>query len=392
MNKNIADKIQFMLSGIISRYNENKDYIIAVKFSFKSGTKEYKGNYNFEGEELVFNGVKEKINIQGLAAKVSSESLNYDSLQFILEERGKATILDADQKNVKIKQADKAQEETLGHESGSTSQILNRNYYVKIGEADSLLKEIGVLTKEGKIRNDMIRKYNQIDHFVELVDKMIDEMPEQDTITILDCGCGKSYLTFVLNYYIKEKKKRNCYFIGIDRSDKVIAASKEIAKRLNYKNMMFINEDINSYQPLRRIDMVISLHACDTATDMALGIAIRVKAKAIMCVPCCHKELLTQIDFDGLNPLLKQGVFRARFSDMVTDSVRSLLLEANGYKVSAVEYISPLETPKNILIRAIKIQEKSEKAMAEYYKIKKILNIKPSLEYFMYDTEEPQDF
>jgi SAM-dependent methyltransferase len=251
---------------------------------------------------------------------------------------------------------------------------------VKIGEADNLLKEIGILTKEGKVKNDMIRKYNQIDHFVELIDKMIDDLSDSDTITVLDAGCGKSYLTFVLNYYIKEKKKKNCYFIGIDRSAGVIKASQDIAKRLGYKNMEFIEEDLHFYEPSRKIDMVISLHACDIATDMALGLAVRVNARAIVCVPCCHKELLEQYSFDALGEITKHGVFKARFADILTDGVRSLLLETQGYKVSVVEYISPLETPKNLLIRAQKVSDDNKKAMDEYLKIKSMFGIRTYLE------------
>jgi ubiquinone/menaquinone biosynthesis C-methylase UbiE len=270
------------------------------------------------------------------------------------------------------------------HSFGETSTLLNRDYYIKVGKADALLKEIGIMSKEGKIKNDMIRKYNQIDHFVELIDSMIDELSDIDTITILDCGCGKSYLTFVLNYYIKEKKKKNCNFIGIDRSPKVIKASRDIAKRLGYKNMQFIEGDINEYLPDKRIDMVISLHACDTATDMALGLALRVKAKAIMCVPCCHRELLEQYSFNELNPIIKHGVFKARFADILTDGMRSLILESQGYKVSVVEYISPLETPKNLLIRAIKTSDKNYDANNEYQMLKAMFGVNPYLDRYIY--------
>ncbi|WP_341349001.1 SAM-dependent methyltransferase [Fervidicella metallireducens] len=312
-----------------------------------------------ESNTVNFNGKNESIEIKALPDFLSNQALNYDSLEVVVEERGLSTILNADSKNVKVKQVDNKSEDKDNNQS-RTSHILKRNYFVKIGEADDLLKEIGILTKEGKIKNDMIRKYNQIDHFVELIDSMIDELGDVDTINILDCGCGKSYLTFVLNYYIKEKKKKNCFFIGIDRSDKVISASENIAKNLGYKNMKFVVGDINNYEPDRRIDIVISLHACDIATDMALGLAVRTKAKAIMCVPCCHKELLEQYRFDTMQPIIKHGIFKARFADTLTDGVRALLLETQGYKVSVVEYISPLETPKNLLIRQLRLGKRAK--------------------------------
>lgn len=370
-----------MLFGMTSRIQENRDFIKNVYFIFKSGLKEYKGIYSIDDSKANFNGKDEEVNINDIPEYISAYSLSYDNLEFYLEERGKTTILYADNKNVKIKHIDEVFDEK--NEMAKTSQILNRNYYIKVGEADDLLKEIGILTNEGKIKNDMIRKYNQIDHFVELMDKTIDDILDTDTITVLDCGCGKSYLTFVLNYYIKEKKKKNCFFIGIDRSEKVIKASKDIAKRLGYKNMEFINGDLNSYIPDRRIDLVISLHACDIATDMALGTALRANAKAIMCVPCCHKELLEQYSFNELEPIIKHGVFKARFADMLTDGIRSLILETQGYNVSVVEYISPLETPKNLLIRAFKTSDKNQHAIEEYRRLKAMLNISPYLERYI---------
>ncbi|MCX7951926.1 MAG: SAM-dependent methyltransferase [Clostridiales bacterium] len=382
MNKGICDKIKFMLWGMTSRLKENKDFIIEVTFKFKSGTKDYIGIFDIENEKLNFNGKDEDITIDELPSFIAENSLKYDELEFVIHERGKKYILNADNKNVKTKQVDSKEEKTEDHVF-SKSTLLNRNYLVRVGEADELLKEIGILTKDGKVKNDMIRKYNQIDHFVELVDSMIEELGDVDTINVLDCACGKSYLTFVLNYYIKEVKKKNCYFIGIDRSENVIKASKEIAKRLNYKNMQFLAMDLNEYIPDRRIDIVISLHACDIATDMALGTAINVNARAIMCVPCCHRELLDQYRFDEFNSIIKHGVFRARFSDMLTDGVRALLLETQGYKVSVVEYISPLETPKNLLIRAVKVSDKNFKAINEYKAIKEKFDINPYLEKYI---------
>lgn len=383
MNKQTCDKIKLMLWGINSRIEENRDYIKGIRFKFKSGLKEYEGTYFYEEEKINFNGSSNRISPNELSDYIAREALSYDSLEFVLEERGRATIVTADNKNVKTKQVDKLEDKKESHNL-KTSQILKRNYLVKIGEADDLLREIGILSKDGKIKNDMIRKYNQIDHFVELIDGMIDELSGNETITVLDCGCGKSYLTFVLNYYLKEKKKKNCYFIGIDRSEGVIKASRDIARKLGYRNMEFVEGDINEYVPERKIDIVMSLHACDIATDMALGMAVRVNARAIMCVPCCHKELLEQYNSEILSPIIKHGVFKARFADILTDGVRSLILETQGYKVSVVEYISPLETPKNLLIRAIKIGDRNQKAIDEYNRIKKEFGIYPYLERLIY--------
>ncbi|MEG0372205.1 MAG: SAM-dependent methyltransferase, partial [Clostridium sp.] len=278
MNKGICDKLKLILWGLSGRIEENVEYINSVRFTFKTGLKSFNGEYDLESKVLHFNGVDKKVEIGSLQEAISSEAANYDELEFIVEERGEATIITANSKEVKTRKVEEVKKEANQSQTKS-AQFLKRNYLVKVGKADRLLNEIGIITKEGKIKNDMIRKYNQIDHFVELIDSMIDEVStDKETITILDCGCGKSYLTFVLNYYIKEVKKKNCYFIGVDRNKDVIEASKTMAKNLSYKNMEFIEEDINFFEPDRKIDIVLSLHACDTATDMALGLGVRLKA------------------------------------------------------------------------------------------------------------------
>ena len=227
-----------------------------------------------------------------------------------------------------------------------------------MGQADELLREIGILGSNNKVKNNMIRKYNQIDHFVELIDDIIKELyKKNDSITVLDCGCGKSYLLFVLNYYIKEVLKKPCYFIGLDYSDSVIKASKKTASNLGYKNMEFKVTDIKNYIPQRKIHLVISLHACNTATDEAIAFAINNNVGAMVAVPCCQQEILSQYSFMPFDSIIKHGVLKARMADILTDGIRALLLEALGYKVSVVEYVSPIDTPKNLMIRE-KVKEK----------------------------------
>ncbi|HEX3028221.1 MAG TPA: SAM-dependent methyltransferase, partial [Clostridia bacterium] len=302
------------------------------------------------------------------------------SLVFTYEERGTTIIIEADNKNVKMHSKDN-NAETAVKQHNETSHIGNREYYIKIGKADDLLKEIGILGHDGKIKNDMIRKYNQIDHFVELISDMLKDMANKlDSITVLDCGCGKSYLTFVLNYYIKEVLKKPCHFIGLDYSKGVIEASKKMAQNLGYNNMEFKVTDIRDYTALNKINMVISLHACDTATDEALALAIRNNVDTMVMVPCCHRELLNQYTLPQFESVIKHGVLKARIADALTDGLRALMLEALGYKVSVVEYISPLETPKNIMIRAEKTAQANKKLLAEYRNLKSILNVNPTLE------------
>ncbi|HIF5157610.1 TPA: class I SAM-dependent methyltransferase [Clostridioides difficile] len=385
MNKQSIGKLNMFFMGITQRNLDNRDFFIELEVIFKSGRKEFKGIAIEEDNKYKFNfkGKSDLYTFNELLKNISKEAENYDGLVFKYVERGTIVVIEGDNKKVNVKYLDN-KEEVPKIDEFTASQIKNRDYYVKVGQANALLKEIGVLTKDGKIKNDKIRKYNQIDHFVELIDSILKEIKDKDCITILDCACGKSYLSFVLNFYIKEVLKKNCYFIGIDYSDVVIEASKNMAKNLGYKNMSFIKEDLTNYTPNRDVDLVISLHACDTATDMAIGLGIRAKSEAIVVAPCCHKELLGQYRYEAMEPILKHGVFKARFADLITDGLRTLLLEGNGYDTSVVEYISPLDTPKNLMIRAIKTKTNNDKALKEYKELKSQFGVEPTLEKLIY--------
>jgi len=381
MNKQNIAKLNMFFMGINQRNSENKDFFNKLEVEFKSGTKVFNGVGEEQDSKYKFNfkGKTEMFTFNELLKHIAKESENYDSISFKYIERGTTVLVEGDNKKVTVKYLDN-DDVKPNIDEYTSSQIKNRDYYVKVGQANDLLKEIGVLTKDGKIKNDKIRKYNQIDHFVELIDKLLKELEFKDSITVLDCACGKSYLSFVLNYYIKEVLKKKCYFIGIDYSETVIKASKKMADNLGYKNMVFIKEDLTNYTPNKEIDLVISLHACDTATDLAIGLGIRAKSKAIVVVPCCHKELLGQYKYEVLDPIIKHGVFKARFADLLTDGMRTLMLEARGYETSVVEYISPLDTPKNLMIRAVKKKEKNEKALNEYEELKAKFSVEPTLE------------
>jgi SAM-dependent methyltransferase len=380
--------------GLQNRFNENISIFKHINVEFVSGLKSFKGEATLNGAELTynFNGVTKKLSIENFFHNILEQCLNYEGLSLTYSERGEVLLITADNKNVTMKTIDvgnsnftnednKIKKETM--HNVSTSTLLNRNYYIKVGEADNLLKEIGIMSKEGKIKNDKIRKYNQIDHYVELLEGILDELPKNKVINILDCGCGKSYLSFVLNYYLTEVKKRKCHFIGLDYSETVIDTSKNMAKNLGYRNMEFHAVDIKDYNPDKKINVVISLHACDTATDMALALGIKIESDIIIAVPCCHREILNQYSYPPFKSILDHGVFKARMADILTDGMRSLMLKAKGYKVSVVEYISPLETPKNLMIRAIKEKDEDMDAMSEYMSMMSSLNVYPALYDFL---------
>lgn len=378
MKKQTLYKLNIFFMGIKGRYDDQQDSFVKTEFTFKSGRKSFYGEYLPITNDFLFKGDKIEINFDNMLSKLISESQFYDSLIFRYIQRGTAVIIEADDKKVVTRN------EELKDEFKKVTSSPSRNYYIKASKAGDLLKEIGIMTEDGKIKNDMIRKYNQIDHFVEVIEPILKNFDDQESITILDSACGKSYLTFVLNFYIKEVLRKKCHFIGVDYKANVIKSSEQRADRLGYKNMKFIQEDLRTYTPSENIDMVISLHACDIATDYAIALALRSKAKSLVIVPCCHKELKDQINTSPIDSLIKHGIFKSRFNDLLTDSLRSLFIEGHGYEVSPIEYVSPLDTPKNLMIRAIKKSDKNEKASMEYTKMKKLFDVHPTMEKYIF--------
>ena len=370
MKSNIVQKLSFYLTMLKARYGEG-EYFIKMEISFKSGTKSFPATVEKEENSLImrFSGTAVPFEWE----KISEIAKEYDAMTLVYKERGTDAIINADDRNVTLRYDD-----IKPIEKNTTATVGDRQYLIAPPRANDLLKEIGIMGQNGKIKNDMVRKYNQIDHFVELIADYLKKLDGK--IEVLDCACGKSYLSFALNYYLRDVLKKDCHVTGVDYSEVVIEASKKSAKNLGYTNMTFVKADLTTYKPERKPDVVISLHACDIATDMALGAAINAGAKAIFAVPCCHKELLGQYSYEPFAPLLKYGIFKARQADLLTDSIRCLLLEASGYSVTAQEYISPVETPKNLLIKAFKDGKNSKKATEEYYKLKEMLGITPKLE------------
>lgn len=265
-----------------------------------------------------------------------------------------------------------------------------KNYLLKEGTVIPPLVDLGIFTKDGKIVHAMYDKYKQINRFLELVEDVVKDYPKKN-MHIIDFGCGKSYLTFILYYYLVELKGYHVYMTGLDLKEEVIRKCNETAAKYHYDNLHFEPGDINGYRTTEPIDMVITLHACDTATDYALFNAIQWHAGIILSVPCCQHELNSQIYTDDLAALTRYGIVKERMSALMTDVIRANLLEYCGYKTQLLEFIDIAHSPKNILIRAVKgnrSKSKKEQALAEVKQIMETFHVEPTLYQILQQYQE----
>lgn len=268
------------------------------------------------------------------------------SFSALVSKKGKSTI--KENKNQIAKKID------LSHNR-------KKRYILDTDEVIPFLVDLGVQTKEGKIVDKKYKKYKQINRFLEFVKDVLPELPKDRPVKIIDFGCGKSYLTFAVYYYLHIMNGRDVEMIGLDLKKDVIAHCNRMAEKYEYTSLHFLEGDISTYDGADSADMVITLHACDVATDFALDKAVHWNAKVILSVPCCQHELNAQIENDMLEPLLKYGILKERFAALLTDALRANLLEQHGYEVQILEFIDMEHTPKNLLIRAVKRGEKADK-------------------------------
>jgi len=268
----------------------------------------------------------------------------------LISKKGKVTVQ-------KKRQAGEVKKVDLSHNR-------NKQYILQEGIAVPFLQDLGVMTAEGKIVRTKFDKFRQINRFLEFIEDILPQLNKEKEISILDFGCGKSYLTFAMYYYLHELKGYDVRIIGLDLKTDVIKHCNELSEKYGYNKLKFLEGNIADYTGADEVDMVVTLHACDTATDFALDKAVGWNAKVILSVPCCQHELNGQIQNDLLAPLFKYGLIKERMAALITDAMRAEYLEGCGYDVQILEFIDMEHTPKNILIRAVKSGKKKDNGKA----------------------------
>ncbi len=282
----------------------------------------------------------------------------------LVSKKGRATVKRKAQK-------DKGKETDMSHNR-------KKRYILEEGVPVPFLEDLGVMTKEGKIIRSKFDKFRQINRFLEFIEDILPELACDREITILDFGCGKSYLTFAMYYYLHELRGYDIRIVGLDLKKDVIRHCSELGRKYGYEKLSFQVGNIADYAEAERVDMVVTLHACDTATDYALAKAVSWKAKVILSVPCCQHELNGQIENEILKPVFKYGLIKERMAALVTDALRAEYLESEGYTAQILEFIDMEHTPKNILIRAVRTGRTGENREA-IRRCEELLHVSPTL-------------
>ena len=341
-----SDLIQMTLSGTVDKDRAEKVKVrpVLIKDVLLFQETVYRGNQvfhaNMSAEEMT-------VKLDGYMAELFRQvqiSCKEEEITALISRKGKVTV------KRKLKEAVLPKEGT----SVCLSHDRAKQYVLQEGDPADFLVELGVQTKEGRIVKSKYDKFRQINRYLEFIEDVLDKLPTDRVIRIIDFGCGKSYLTFAMYYYLHVLKGRKIQIIGLDLKSEVIIRCNELAERLGYKGLHFEQGDISCYQSEGKVDMVVSLHACDTATDYALQKAVKWGAEVILAVPCCQHELNSQIHCDVLQPILKYGVIRERIAALITDALRAELLKQQGYDTQILEFIDMEHTPKNLMIRAVK--------------------------------------
>ena len=255
-----------------------------------------------------------------------------------------------------------------------------KKYIIQEGKPVAFMIDLGVMGQDGKIIRTRYDKFRQINRFLEFIEDILPKLDKERELTIIDFGCGKSYLTFAMYYYLKELKGYNIRIIGLDLKADVIEHCNELRTRYSYDKLDFYVGDIATYKDVDKVDMVVTLHACDTATHYALAKAVKVGAEVILSVPCCQHEANRTIKSDILSPVMDYGILKERMAAIVTDAARAKLLTANGYDTQILEFIDMEHTPKNLLIRAVKSSKEDISAREKTKDMLEALNLELTID------------
>ena len=253
-----------------------------------------------------------------------------------------------------------------------------KHYILEEGIPVPFLVDLGVMTKEGRVVNSRYDKYRQINRFLEFIEDILPNLDQDRESTIIDFGCGKSYLTFAMYYYLKELKGYPVRIIGLDLKEDVIEHCSRLGRQYGYEGLSFCHGDIASFEGVEKVDMVVTLHACDLATDYALEKAVNWGARVILSVPCCQHELNGQMENSLLRPVLQYGLIKERMAALYTDAIRAQVLEYRGYRTQILEFIDMEHTPKNILIRAVRQGKKRDNGL-QIRELADFLHVKPAV-------------
>lgn len=297
----------------------------------------------------------ENLSVEEATEKVQKYMEQFKQLQIMTKKTNYTVLVSKKGKVTVQKKAVKGEVKEV-----DLSHNRSKKYILEEGIKVPFLYDLGVQTEDGKIVKSRFDKFRQINRFLEFIEDILPQLSKDKEVTILDFGCGKSYLTFAMYYYLHELKGYDIRIIGLDLKKDVIHFCNRLSEKYGYEKLQFLEGNISDYTGVEEVDMVVTLHACDTATDFALAKAVGWNAKVILSVPCCQHELNRQIQSDVLAPILKYGLIKERMAALITDALRAEYLEGEGYDAQILEFIDMEHTPKNILIRAVKTGKKAK--------------------------------
>lgn len=367
----ISDKlIDMVISG-----QKNKSEDKAVKVRIRPVI--LKNEIEYQVSEFVGRKV---LHSNHSAADVKKKIINYMTEDFkqaqINMTDAVATILSSKSKTLTCKYKKAGQlkvQRDLSHNR-------TKKYIIQEGKPVAFMIDLGVMGQDGKIIRTRYDKFRQINRFLEYIEDILPKLDKERELTIIDFGCGKSYLTFAMYYYLKELKGYNIRIIGLDLKADVIEHCNELRTRYGYDKLDFYVGDIATYKDVDKVDMVVTLHACDIATDYALAKAVKWGAEVILSVPCCQHEANRTIKSDILSPVMEYGILKERMAAIVTDAARAKLLTANSYDTQILEFIDMEHTPKNLLIRAVKSGKEDLSAREKTKEMLEALNLELTID------------